>query len=247
VIERWLAAVRDHPERPPALQRLALTCLALRMDWTTGRGYASTGQLAADTDAEERTVRRATGWARDTGLLLRTRRGHRLGNGRVTASEWQLTQPVTGDLLTSSQPDNGRISTGLQHTTIKSPLHQESNARASAARDQDQDQNQGQVGDSIADKEQPIANSQASSRWSGNDGPDAQRIPSHDSESPAADRYAREDTNGTSGGAAAPLPEPAEPAASDATTGAPEDPEEHKRRVLADFAAWMRDHPEAAP
>jgi len=83
VIERWLVAVRDHPDRPPMAQRYVLACLALRMDWLTGRGFASTGQLAADSDAEERTIRRATGWARDTGLLLRTRRGHRLGNGRV--------------------------------------------------------------------------------------------------------------------------------------------------------------------
>lgn len=201
MIERWLAAVRDHPERPPSAQRYVLVCLALRMDWVTGRGFASTGQLAADSDAEERTIRRATGWARDTGLLLRTRRGHRLGNGRVTASEWQLTQPVTGDLLTLSQPDNGRVSTGLQHTTIKSPLHQESNARASAAQGQGQNRAGGQhrVGDPIADKTDPgLHRSAANSHTRVHDGPqnatsDAQQIPIPVTlQSPAADRNARE-------------------------------------------------------
>lgn len=54
------------------------------------------------------------------------------------------------------------------------------------------------AGNPIAGKgqEQPNANSQASSHWPGNDGPDAQRIPLHDPESPAADRYAREAPNG---------------------------------------------------
>jgi hypothetical protein len=122
VIEKWLVAIRDHPGRPPAVQRLVLHCLALRMNWETGAGFASTGQLAADSDAEERTVRRATSWARQAELLLQTRRGHRLGNGQVAASEWQLTQPVTGGLLTS-QPVNGQISTGQQGHLNRSAAH----------------------------------------------------------------------------------------------------------------------------
>jgi hypothetical protein len=126
VIERWLKTIRDHPERPPTVQRYVLAMLALRLDWKTGAGYVSTFQLVADSDVSESTIRRATSWARDVGLLLQTRRGHRLGNGQVAASEWKLTQPVTVDLLTS-QPVNGQISTGQQSHLNRSsqPPHQE--------------------------------------------------------------------------------------------------------------------------
>jgi hypothetical protein len=95
----WLTALRDHPQRPPVAQRMALHALALRMDWQTGTGYASTAQLAADADCGERTVRGATGWARAAAMLVQTRRGHRVTAERVTASEWRLTLPD------ESQPD----------------------------------------------------------------------------------------------------------------------------------------------
>lgn len=95
----WMAAIRDHPARLPSGQRHALNMLALRMDWATGAGFASTGQIVADADMSERTVRRATKWARDAGLLLCTRRGHRTAPGVVVASEWRLSQPATGDRL----------------------------------------------------------------------------------------------------------------------------------------------------
>jgi hypothetical protein len=96
VIERWLAAVRDHPQRPAALQCHALTMLALRLDWATGRGFASVRDIAADASASDHTVKRATRWARSdaAGLLVLTRRGHRRGDGTPVASEWQLTVPV---------------------------------------------------------------------------------------------------------------------------------------------------------
>ena len=67
MIERWLTAIRAHPKRPPAAQCHVLTMLALRMDWTTGRGFASIHQLGADSDASRATVGRSTKWARDTG------------------------------------------------------------------------------------------------------------------------------------------------------------------------------------
>jgi hypothetical protein len=73
--------------------------LALRMDWTTGRGFASDKQLMADADVSESTVRRATRWGRQAEFTLRTRRGHRIDAERKAASEWQLTQPVSSDLL----------------------------------------------------------------------------------------------------------------------------------------------------
>jgi hypothetical protein len=101
----WMTAVRDHPDRPPALQVHVLTLLALRLDWATGCGFASTGQLAADADCDERTVRRATSWGRGAAMLLQARRGHRLGNGKTAASEWRLLLPF--------QPDTGVLLTGI--------------------------------------------------------------------------------------------------------------------------------------
>jgi hypothetical protein len=108
VIERWLVAVRDHPNRPPQAQCHVLTMLALRVDWTTGCGFASGRQLGEDADASERTVRRATTWGRDTGFVVRTRRGHRVSAELVIASEWRLTQPATGDLLEKPTGQNGK-------------------------------------------------------------------------------------------------------------------------------------------
>jgi hypothetical protein len=101
VIERWLVAVRDHPDRPPALQCHILTMLALRMDWSTGRGFAGIRDLMADAAAGKATVSRATAWACTSQLLLCTRRGHYINAQTAIASEWQLTQPVTGDRLES--------------------------------------------------------------------------------------------------------------------------------------------------
>lgn len=103
MIEPWLKAIRDHPERPSSPQCWVLAMLAERLSWRTGEGFASTAQLMADTGESERTVRRATRWARDAGLLKEVRRGHRLGDGRCRASEWALigadSQPAHGDLL----------------------------------------------------------------------------------------------------------------------------------------------------
>jgi len=100
----WLAIVRDHPERPGPMQCHVLTMFALRLDWSTGQGFCSEAQLMADADASGRTVRRAMLWARSRELTVRTRRGHRLGNGRVVASEWRLlSQPARSDLLSAPQ------------------------------------------------------------------------------------------------------------------------------------------------
>jgi hypothetical protein len=105
----WLAAVRDHPEKPAPMQCHVLTMLAVRMDWTTGTGFVSVTQMAGDAGASEHTAKRATSWARhpcecqETGaecaehrLLHRTKRGHRMYNGETKASEWALTLPVQG-------------------------------------------------------------------------------------------------------------------------------------------------------
>jgi hypothetical protein len=102
--------------------------------------------MKADSDADERTIRRATKWGRDQGVLLMTRRGGRLGGGQVVASEWQLTaghkpQPVTRDRL-NSQPDSGAVSTGQRDRLNRSPEHhhqesvvlQESSSSSAGAR-----------------------------------------------------------------------------------------------------------------
>ena len=84
-IEYWLIAVRDHPYRPPPRQRLVLTCLALRVDPETGRGFASVRTLARDAGVGERTVKQATAWARRSGLLVTSKRGHRLADAPAGA------------------------------------------------------------------------------------------------------------------------------------------------------------------
>jgi hypothetical protein len=89
----WMKALRDHPFRPATAQCHVLYSLALRMDWETGAGFASAAQLAEDAACRERTVRNATAWARAAQMLTQTRRGHRLGDGRKLASEWQLCMP----------------------------------------------------------------------------------------------------------------------------------------------------------
>jgi hypothetical protein len=92
----WLTAVRDHPDRPPPKQCHVLTCLALRVDWRTGRGFASTAQLAADADCGKGTVQRATTWVRKHRMAKRTKRGHALRDGSGMASEWELLSPEPG-------------------------------------------------------------------------------------------------------------------------------------------------------
>lgn len=154
MIERWLVAIRDHPNRPPLAQSHVLWCLALRVDWHTGRGFASVQMLAADSGVEERTVRRATKWGRDTGFVLRTRRGHRINAETSIASEWCLTlpsypqaesQPDTGDLLANPTGQNGQPNrtleapnrTPAQHHQESSVL-QKSSSSTRASREQDQ-------------------------------------------------------------------------------------------------------------
>ena len=119
MIELWRIAVRDHPGRPAPDQCHVLMVLPSRLDWRTGRGYASVAVLCADSGRSEATVRRALRWAQSptAALLLRLRRGHRLGSGEAIASEWQLTMPVdnpvslpvSGNGLRSSTGQRGRL------------------------------------------------------------------------------------------------------------------------------------------
>jgi hypothetical protein len=110
----WMTLVRDHPDRPPPDQCHVLDRLAQRLDWGEGRdrrqvpghGFASVAQLVRDSGYGERTVKRATQWAREHGLLIRLTRGHRRGDGTATNSEWRLRRPsqqVSADGLSGSQ------------------------------------------------------------------------------------------------------------------------------------------------
>jgi hypothetical protein len=142
VIEGWLKAIRDHPQRPAAMQRHVLTMLALRMDWATGAGFAGIRDLMADADASKSTVMRGTSWARDEHFLIRTRRGHYISAQTTIASQWQLTQGVTTETLGQSQGVNGseprcqpgqpKVSVGTTHQESSSS-ESSSSPRASAA------------------------------------------------------------------------------------------------------------------
>jgi hypothetical protein len=127
-----MTAIRDHPKRPTPGQSHVLTQLALRLDWTTGRGYAGTRQLEDDAGTSRSTVQRATRWARDNGFLTCTRRGHRISDEITIASEWLLTIPhqsqpdtadrsaesqgVTGDALADPRRQNGRPKASAETT-----------------------------------------------------------------------------------------------------------------------------------
>jgi hypothetical protein len=126
----WMAAIRDHPERPSSAQCFVLDRLALRLNWTDGTGRASVAQLACDSAVEPRTVRRALDWARgnprdERFFLARTRRGHRLGDGSVVASEWLLrlpSQPDTRVLLRTSTAPQSPVEADLNRTLAASQL-----------------------------------------------------------------------------------------------------------------------------
>lgn len=102
----WQAAVRDHPDSPPAGQCHVLDRLALRLDWTTGTGYASSAELAADAKCSRDTVTRALWWARRHELLVRTKRGHALRNGKGMASQWLLALPGASGTASHSDIPN---------------------------------------------------------------------------------------------------------------------------------------------
>lgn len=104
-----MRAVRD-ADPPFTTARLAvLWALGLRMG-PNGSGFASVQTLAADAGVSPETAKRAIRDGRQRGYLLQTRRGHRISDTVVVASEWQLTMPtqgVTGDTLTQTQGVTG--------------------------------------------------------------------------------------------------------------------------------------------
>jgi hypothetical protein len=108
----WLRQLQEHPDRPRGRQRRqldALLALADQLDAKTGKGNVSVLELAKIAGVSERTVKRSLGWARGAGLLERTSRGHRLGDGQTSASEWRLAGKTEPQGVTAaSQSANPR-------------------------------------------------------------------------------------------------------------------------------------------
>lgn len=100
----WLALLLDYRPLLPDKRFRILAALMRQLDWKTGAGYCSEQTLADVTGAGKRTVRDTLKWARDTGYLIRTRKGHRLGDGTTRASEWLLRQPAVRLPVENSQP-----------------------------------------------------------------------------------------------------------------------------------------------
>jgi hypothetical protein len=127
-----MRAVRDHPGRPGPVLCRVLDCLALRLDWQTGYGFASIDTLIADTGTSEATVRRALRWARSAGLVDQYRRGHRIAADRVIASEWRLLLPVTGDRLAADPTGHRNRPNRSERTT--QPVTSDTPSRPSPSR-----------------------------------------------------------------------------------------------------------------
>jgi hypothetical protein len=110
----WLTAVCAHPDRLPDAQCRALVGLALCLDWTTGKGFASITTAAKRGGCGTRTVDRAVAWARKRDLLAQTRRGRHVGRGSSSrASEWQTRVPLQPVALDGARarktPDIGAL------------------------------------------------------------------------------------------------------------------------------------------
>jgi hypothetical protein len=131
----WMRAIRDHRPKPGprSVRYPVLWALALRMR-PDGSGFVSQRLLAEDVEAGVSTVRRHLRWAMDAGYLLRTRRGHRITDELAVASEYRLTQPLTGDLLnedpTAQITRPNRSDDGFQPLTRERP--RESSTRESS-------------------------------------------------------------------------------------------------------------------
>jgi hypothetical protein len=125
--------------------------LVSRLDPGTGCGWVSLATVREDAGAGENTVDQAVTWARRSGFLHQAVRGHRLGNGEVVASEWEMRRPNqdvntpdTGVKSTSqhprsevSTPPRARLNTpdtGVpRETSFKRDLKQARRARGSAS------------------------------------------------------------------------------------------------------------------
>jgi hypothetical protein len=107
----WIAALYDHKELKAAHHLILIYLAARKLDYSTGAGYCSVPTLAAELGNGAATVRRALDIAQKVGVLERTSRGYRRGDGTVTASTWQILyppQPLASEQLTSISTDQKR-------------------------------------------------------------------------------------------------------------------------------------------
>jgi hypothetical protein len=118
----WQQKLRACPYRPRGRQRRqfdALVTLAELLNWPTGTGFASVGQIAKGADVSESTAKRATAWAQEAGWLRKKTRGHNVGDGTDSANEWVLLLPD------SQQVNSGEAqqvnSQSQQVTTVDRP------------------------------------------------------------------------------------------------------------------------------
>jgi hypothetical protein len=89
----WKRYLQERPDRPQGRQRRqadVLLALADMLDAETGEGHVPVLELAKAAGVSETVAKRAITWARTSGLLERTSRGHRLGDGATVASGWRL-------------------------------------------------------------------------------------------------------------------------------------------------------------
>lgn len=89
----WERALRG--AELPGTDLLVLLMTATYWDRRTGRSRVTVAELARALPFSDSTIRRALKRAQKDGWLIRTARGHRLGDGSTTASEYALSQPVT--------------------------------------------------------------------------------------------------------------------------------------------------------
>ena len=132
---KWMAAVRDHPGRPSPMQCHVLNCLALRMDWQTGAGFASTGTLATDAAAGN-----APSGTRPPGRA-RPRCSRRPGavTGSATAGRWGRNGSSGCQTSTGTQVPDEPISTGTEgglnrHGEASQPARTAPPSRTSSSR-----------------------------------------------------------------------------------------------------------------
>lgn len=91
----WIVSLYREPYLGKAHRDVLIYLAAACLDYSSGYGYCSEERLVTETGRSIRTVREALELGCETRKLRRLRRGHRLGDGTVLASEWQVIFPPT--------------------------------------------------------------------------------------------------------------------------------------------------------
>jgi hypothetical protein len=89
-LAEWSWRMRDHKPKPRGATVGIVWTLAAILDPATGCGWASRATVADKTGESEAGVKRALRWAQDQFLIVRVKRGNRVTDDRMAASEWRL-------------------------------------------------------------------------------------------------------------------------------------------------------------